>query len=75
MSASKHLSPCHSAGIDFSLGDGVMIGSCGVCQQDVCRVNPQTGQHEWLDGESPWSSRDDLRPMNDARAQGEGGRA
>lgn len=56
-------SPCHSAKIDFSLGDGVRIGSCSECEKNVARVNPRTGTEEWLNGRSPWDPRDDLVPV------------
>jgi hypothetical protein len=49
------VSPCHSAPIDASLGDGVLIGSCSQCYKTVIRINPTTGEQEWLDGKSPWS--------------------
>ena len=56
-------SPCCGAKVEASLGDGVFIGSCSQCGGNVCRVNPRTGELEWLDGESPWTPRDDLRRM------------
>lgn len=56
------LSPCCSVNIDASLGDGVLIGSCSKCSQNVCRVNPRTGKAEWLEGKSPWWEGD-LTPM------------
>lgn len=59
-------SPCCNATIYISRGDGVMIGTCSKCLDDVCRVNPRTGQHEWLDGKSPWYPGDDLRPMEES---------
>lgn len=63
------LSECCKAKIDGSLGDGVLIGSCGECHKMVCRVNPRTRRREWLDGASPWDSRDNtLRPMEDPPA-------
>ena len=58
------VSPCHQATISTSLGDGVLIGSCSVCDEPVVRVNPRTGRQEWLDGHSPWTRRD-LRPVVD----------
>lgn len=58
----KSQSPCCNATIDAGLGDGVLIGSCSACGQSVCRVNPQTGKSEWLDGKSPWF-RGELRLM------------
>ncbi|MBU0531561.1 MAG: hypothetical protein ABIG32_01255 [Candidatus Uhrbacteria bacterium] len=60
----KHKSPCCNATIDGSLGDGVLIGSCAKCGQSVCRVDPKTRKAEWLDGESPWTDRQNLRPMD-----------
>lgn len=50
------LSPCHNEPLIASLGDGVMIGSCPICFAPVARINPQTGQAEWLDGSSPWTA-------------------
>lgn len=58
------VSPCHQAPISASRGDGVVIGSCSTCGAAVCRLNPRTGVSEWLGAESPWSQRDDLRPMD-----------
>lgn len=58
-------SPCHHAPVDPSLGEGVIIGSCSACGQPVARVNPRTGNAEWLDGQDPCTPRDDLRPMMD----------
>lgn len=55
-------STCCSARISMSRGDGVMIGSCDGCQQQVCRMNPRTEVAEWLDGASPWAKQS-LRPM------------
>ena len=52
---SNTLSPCHYARIDLASGDGVFIGSCSVCGQDVLRINTRTGKEEWLDGKSPWT--------------------
>lgn len=48
--------------LDASLGDGVLIGSCRVCHQNIVRLNPKTGRVEWLDGESPWTANA-LRPV------------
>jgi hypothetical protein len=56
-------SECCGATIYASLGDGVLMGSCSACGDEVCRINPRTGTSEWLDGTSPWSQRDDLRRM------------
>jgi len=58
----KLVSPCHSAGIDMSLSDGVPIGSCSECHDGVIRMNPRTSAQEWLDGASPWTE-DVLRPV------------
>ena len=55
-------SPCHEMTLLFSLGDGVAIGSCGTCGDNVVRINPVTDVEEWLDGNSPWT-RQDLRPV------------
>lgn len=30
-------------------------------------MNPRNGVAEWLDGESPWTNRDDLRPVRTKR--------
>lgn len=51
--------PCHTeARIYATLGDGVIIGWCEECDAAVVRKNPRTGELEWLNGESPWSSED-----------------
>lgn len=63
-------SPCCNASVGASLGDGVLLGSCSKCFEVVVRKNPRTGAVEWLDGESPWTSRDDLRPV--AKEQSDG---
>ena len=55
-------SPCCSATIEGSRGDGVMIGSCSNCGKSVVRQNPKTGVQEWLDGRSPWEEVD-FRPV------------
>jgi hypothetical protein len=49
-------SPCHDAKILLSLGDGVLIGSCESCGDNVVRRNPGTGVEEWLDGHPPWTN-------------------
>jgi len=49
---------CHDKPMDSSLGDGVAIGSCRVTGDAVIRVNPRTGKLEWLNGCSPWDTRD-----------------
>jgi hypothetical protein len=56
------LSPCHHVPLYAARADGVIVGSCPKCDEDVVRVNPCTGRQEWLDGHSPWSSSD-LRPV------------
>ncbi len=58
-------SECCDATINASLGDGVLVGSCSKCHRDVCRTNPRTGRSEWLDGESPWTARNDLREIKE----------
>ncbi len=58
------LSPCHDAIIDSSRGDGVTIGSCSICYENVVRLNDRTGLQEWLDGASPWTT-EELRPVDD----------
>ena len=57
------LSPCCNVLIVASLGDGVVIGICSECGKDVIRLNPKTGQQEWLDGNSPWTDKA-LRPVS-----------
>ena len=56
-------SECCGATITATLGDGVLLGWCFGCKKPICRMNPRTGENEWLDNESPWTSRDDLRKM------------
>jgi len=51
--------------VSSSLGDGVLIGWCESCNKPVVRYNQKTGREEWLDGESPWTSRTDLRAVTD----------
>lgn len=58
------LSPCHEATVIASLGDGVLIGSCSVCYTNIVRTNLRTGLVEWLDGNSPWTTRE-LRALPD----------
>ena len=50
-------SSCCDATISASLADGVLVGSCSKCQSNLMRLNPQTGQTEWLDGAPPWTNR------------------
>ncbi len=57
-------SPCHNVKLIASLGDGVLIGSCGECYKNISRVNPATGVTEWLDGKSPWTE-EPLRPVTE----------
>lgn len=58
-------SPCCKAKIKVVLHDGelMLIGSCVACSRAVSRKNPRTGVEEWLNGESPWTTRDDLEPV------------
>lgn len=58
-------SPCHNARVSTSLGDGVLIGWCETCDKPVVRYNQKAGRDEWLDGESPWTTRTDLRPVTE----------
>jgi SH3-like domain-containing protein len=55
-------SPCCNAKIEAALADGVLVGSCSNCRENVCRMNPKTAELEWLDGASPWIP-EKLRPM------------
>lgn len=68
MSGMWHESECCDAPILASLGDGVLIGSCSGCGKNVIRKNPRTGALEWLDGRSPWTHDDDLRPARPSAA-------
>lgn len=61
------ISECCGRIITASLGDGIIVGFCSQCQKPVCRMNPRTGVSEWLDNESVWSTRDDLRRMPGSR--------
>jgi len=54
----EHIKCCRGARISMSLGDGVLIGSCSRCDKNVVRINPRTGNQEWLHGESPWTEKD-----------------
>lgn len=56
------LSPCCNAKLEGSRGDGVMIGSCSKCGENIVRQNPKTGIQERLDGKSPWTV-EELRPV------------
>ncbi len=60
--ASKLVSPCCIAKIWVTRADGVMVGTCCECYKYVTRMNPVTGQLEWLDGHSPWTTVK-LRPQ------------
>lgn len=62
-------SPCCRAVIYYARGEhGVSIGSCGTCGEMVSRVNPRTGQLEWLEGHHP-DFEGPLRLMHGARPQ------
>lgn len=63
------LSPCHQATLLASLSDGVLIGSCSVCDEPVVRVHPRTGRPEWVEWHSPWTRRA-LRPVGDEPERG-----
>lgn len=39
-------SPCCKAEVYMSRGDGVLIGTCAVCDAYVARINPKTGEQE-----------------------------
>lgn len=58
-------SPCCQATVFSSISDGVLVGTCSECNTDVVRRNPRTGISEWLDGESAWTLRDDLRRVDE----------
>jgi hypothetical protein len=53
-----HVKCCRGAQVNVSLSNGVLVGSCSRCNKNVVRVNPRTGNQEWLHGESPWSEKD-----------------
>lgn len=53
----RMLSPCHEESLFGSLNEGVLTGSCKVCDEDIVRTNPHTGLLEWLDGNPPWTTR------------------
>ena len=53
----EHVKCCRKAKIYSSLADGVLVGSCSKCGKNVVRLNPRTGQQEWLHGESPWTEK------------------
>ena len=59
----KVMSTCHDSLLDASRSDGVTVGSCRVCGDDIVRINPRTNVEEYLDGRSPWTVKDDLRPV------------
>ncbi|PIR94561.1 hypothetical protein COT97_00790 [Candidatus Falkowbacteria bacterium CG10_big_fil_rev_8_21_14_0_10_39_11] len=48
---------CCNVKLEFSLADGVQVGSCSKCHKNVARINLKTGQEEWLDGNSPWTNK------------------
>ena len=54
----EHVKCCKRAQVDMSLSDGVLVGSCSKCGKNVVRLNPRTGNQEWLHGESPWTEKD-----------------
>ena len=55
-------SPCCGVKILTSLADGVLVGSCRKCEKPVVRLNPKTGKQEYLDNNSPWTTKK-LRPV------------
>ncbi|HMH70519.1 MAG TPA: hypothetical protein VK502_03895 [Candidatus Saccharimonadales bacterium] len=55
------ISICHNSKLLSSRADGVFVGSCQVCYVDIVRINPRTNIEEYLDGNSPWTSEDNLR--------------
>jgi hypothetical protein len=59
-----NISKCCQATIETSLFDGILLGRCSICCKNVARINPNTGNPEWLDGKSPWT-KEPLRKMND----------
>ena len=54
----EHAKCCKRAKVLISLSDGVLVGSCSKCGRNVVRLNPRTGNQEWLHGESPWTEKD-----------------
>ena len=65
MAVESKTSPCCNAKIDAALSDGVLVGSCSNCRENICRMNPKTAKLEWLDGASPWV-KEELRAMETA---------
>lgn len=59
----KVISTCHNSLLDASRADGVFVGWCRECGEGIVRKNPRTGIEEYLDGQSPWTGDDDLRPV------------
>lgn len=57
----KVIPTCHDSSLDWSRADGVHVGSCRECGEDIVRINPRTHVEEYLDGRSPWTEQDDLR--------------
>ncbi len=57
------ISTCHNSPLDASRGDGVSIGWCRQCGTAIVRINPRTRVEEYLDGRSPWTEQDNLRPV------------
>lgn len=66
-------SKCCGSKVYLSYGNGVLIGSCGECSVDVSRINTKTGESEWLDGQSPWTSERSKRVDRFPRSRGSGG--
>ena len=63
--AGKVISTCHHSLLDFSCADGIHVWWCRVqeCDKAIVRINPCTGVEEFLDGRSPWTIEDNLRPV------------
>lgn len=59
------ISTCHDSLLDASRADGVFVGWCQGqgCDKAIVRINPRTGTEEFLDGRSPWTPEDNLRPV------------
>lgn len=55
---SSLLSPCHATTLGAALGDGVYYGMCKECFTPIIRLNPKTGEQEWLDNEPPWTNKE-----------------
>ena len=41
---------------------GIMVGKCLGCMKNVARINPETGDAEWLDGK-PFAAEEELRKI------------